>query len=91
LIDHYHNMGHPALDIPPRETSKSLPFRTRQGQRTPPVKYRPIEGPTAKGSTTKGTHRAGEEKETNETRGQQDKEIELHLPMAPSPYQLPLL
>jgi len=81
LIEKHKHQGNDGRDISNsytlrtrEELSNIIPFPHPSRATHPPVKYHSIEGPTAKGSTTKGTHRAGEEKETNETRGQGDRE-----------------
>lgn len=73
LIEKHKHQGNDGRDISNsytlrtrEELSNVIPFPHPSGATHPPVKYHPIEGPTAKGSTTKGTHRAGEESEENQ-------------------------
>jgi len=73
LIEKHKHQGNDGRDISNsytlrtrEELSNIIPFPHPSRATHPPVKYRPIEGPTAKGSTTKGTHRAGEESEENQ-------------------------
>jgi hypothetical protein len=74
LIEKHKHQGYDGRDISNSytlrtcdELSNVIPFLHPSETTHPPVQYHPLEDPTAKGSTKKGTRRAGETIETKKT------------------------